>query len=173
MDPSGSRAPKAGATVRGAKPADAADLERIEAVSFDGDWLSRRSLRHHLQSKTADVFVAELARTIIGYAIMFYRRTSTVGRLYSIAIMPEARGKGVGEKLVAACERAARARGCRTLQLEVHTNNAGAIRLYERLGYVHFGRHENYYHDGAPALRLAKPLTSRQAKAQSAGKKAA
>lgn len=153
MDPSGSRA-----VIRGAKLTDAADLERIEAVSFAGDRLSRRSLNHHLQSPTADVFVAELAKAIVGYAMMFYRRTSSVGRLYSIATLPAARGKGVAAGLMAACERAARKRGCETLRLEVREDNAGAIGLYEKLGYERFGRYEDYYEDGAPALRFDKPL---------------
>lgn len=161
MDPSGSRV-----AVRAAKLTDAGDLERIEAVSFDGDRLSRRSLNHHLQSPTSDVFVAELAKKIMGYAMMFYRRTTTVGRLYSIATLPEARGRGVAEALMLACERAARRRGCATLRLEVREDNASAIRLYDKLGYVTFGRHENYYEDGAPALRFDKALTSRRTSSQ-------
>jgi ribosomal protein S18 acetylase RimI-like enzyme len=59
---------------------------------------------------------------------------------------------------MAACERAARKRGCETLRLEVRADNAGAIGLYEKLGYERFGRYENYYEDGAPALRFDKPL---------------
>lgn len=163
MDPSGSRA-----TIRGAKLSDAEALERIEAVSFTGDRLSRRSLNHHLTSKTADVFVAEVARVIMGYAMMFYRSTSSVGRLYSIATLPEARGKGVAAGLMAACERAARKRGCGTLRLEVREDNTGAIRLYEKLGYDRFGRYENYYEDGAPALRFEKSLSPSRASARRA-----
>lgn len=153
MDPSGSRV-----AIRGATSDDAGDLERIEAVSFDGDRLSRRSLKHHLVSETCDVLVAQLGRTIVGYAMVFYRSTTSIARLYSIATTPEARGHGVGDRLMDGVERAARKRQCTAMRLEVRTDNAGAIRLYERRGYVRFGRHENYYEDGAPALRFEKPL---------------
>lgn len=157
MDPSGSRA-TAHVRIRTAKLTDAETLERIEAVSFDSDRLSRRSLNHHLASETADVLIAELDGVAVGYAMMFYRRTTTIGRLYSIATLPQARGRGVGDALMAACERAARKRGCTILRLEVRQDNAGAIRLYEKLGYVAFGRYESYYEDGADALRFDKPL---------------
>jgi ribosomal-protein-alanine N-acetyltransferase len=156
MDPSGSRV-----AVRVAKPDDIDALERIEAASFDGDRLSRRSLGHHLQSQTCDVFVATLGGAVSAYAMMFYRRTSSIGRLYSIASLPEARGHGLAARLVAACEKAAAARGCSALRLEVREDNAAAIRLYQKLGYSAFGRYEGYYEDGAPALRFEKPLTGR------------
>ena len=156
MDPSGSRV-----TVRGAKSDDVADLEHIEAVSFDGDRLSRRSLNHHLQSRTCDAFVAQLAGRTIGYAMLFYRSTSSLARLYSIATVPEARGKGVANALMAASEKAARKRGSTTLRLEVRVDNPGAIGLYRKLGYVEFGRYENYYEDGKAALRFEKPLAVR------------
>jgi ribosomal protein S18 acetylase RimI-like enzyme len=156
MDPSGSRV-----AIRAAKIDDAAALERIEAVSFDGDRLSRRSLKHHLQSPTCDALVAMLAGRIVGYAMLFYRSTSTLARLYSIATIPEARGKGVANALMTACEKAARKRGCTALRLEVRIDNPGAIGLYRKLGYIGFGRYENYYEDGEAALRFEKPLAAR------------
>lgn len=157
MDPSGSRA-DAPVRIRSAKPDDAETLERIELATFDGDRLSRRSLRHHLVSPTADVMIAEIGREPAGYAMMFYRRGTRIGRLYSISTLPQARGRGVARALMAACERAARRRDCSVLRLEVREDNAAAIRLYESLGYVAFGRYETYYDDGASALRFDKPL---------------
>ncbi len=153
MGPSGSRV-----TIRAARLSDAGDIEQMELVCFDGDRLSRRSLFHHLQSSTADVLIAMLGGRIAGYAMVFYRSTSRTARLYSIATAPEARGKGVAATLMTAAERAARNRGCVALRLEVREDNAGAIALYRRLGYEQFGRHEDYYFDGAPALRLQRSL---------------
>lgn len=156
MDPSGS-----GVAVRVATAGDAADLERIEAVSFDGDRLSRRSINRHLQSPTCGVIVAQLSGRTVGYAMLFYRSTSRIARLYSIATLPEARGAGVANALMAACEKAARKRGATAIRLEVRADNAGAIRLYRKLGYVAFGRRESYYEDGQAALRFEKPLSTR------------
>ena len=156
MDPSGSRV-----TIRGAKIGDVADLEQIEALSFDGDRLSRRSLNHHLQSPTCDALVAQLEGAATGYALVFYRSTSSIARLYSIATAPEARGMGVARALLAACETAARKRCATAMRLEVRLDNPGAIGLYRKLGYIEFGRYENYYEDGESALRFEKLLTAR------------
>jgi [ribosomal protein S18]-alanine N-acetyltransferase len=146
--------------IRGATLDDADHLEQIESASFTGDRLSRRSLNAHLKSPTADVFVATLDRKVAGYAMMFYRRRSTIGRLYSIATSPAARGHGIARRLMTACERSARRRACRAVRLEVREDNAAAIHLYETLGYVPMGRYEDYYDDHTPALRLEKDLAS-------------
>jgi [ribosomal protein S18]-alanine N-acetyltransferase len=153
MDPSGSRV-----SVRGARLQDVPDLERIEAVAFATDRLSRRSLNRHVQSATADVLVATADRKTVGYAVLFYRRSTPLARLYSIATDPAARGRGVARALLKAGERSARLRGCIGVRLEVRVDNAAAIRLYEQEGYRPFGRRESYYEDGAPALRFQKPL---------------
>jgi GNAT superfamily N-acetyltransferase len=51
-------------------------------------------------------------------------------------IVPEHRGAGAGRLLAAAMVRVARESGLATLQLEVLTQNARAIRLYEGAGFV-------------------------------------
>jgi len=40
----------------------------------------------------------------------------------------------------------------------VRIDNAGAIALYRREGFAGTGREENYYEDGAAALRFEKRL---------------
>ncbi len=44
------------------------------------------------------------------------------------------------------------------LTLEVRYDNAHAIALYEKLGFRQFGEHEDYYADGATALRYTKTV---------------
>lgn len=146
--------------VRYARADDAPALEGIERVSFDHDRLSSRALAHHLRSPRADAFVVTLGGDIVGYCLLLYRSGSTLSRLYSIATAPGARGLGVGRRLMETCERAARKRGCNRLRLEVRENNLPAIALYEKLGYRRIGRYENYYQDGASAIRFEKRLVS-------------
>jgi ribosomal protein S18 acetylase RimI-like enzyme len=52
-----------------------------------------------------------------------------------LAALPEARGRGLGTRLMAVAEDLARAGGRRRLSLIVADDNAGARRLYARLGY--------------------------------------
>ena len=54
--------------------------------------------------------------------------------------------------------RAALARGCRAIRLEVHETNHAAISRYRKSGYREFGRHRRYYEDGGDALRFEKRL---------------
>ncbi len=42
------------------------------------------------------------------------------------------------------------------MRLEVRIDNAPAIALYEKSGYRSFGAVEDYYQDGAAALRFEK-----------------
>jgi ribosomal protein S18 acetylase RimI-like enzyme len=53
----------------------------------------------------------------------------------AIAVVPNARGKGVGSALLEALLERARAEGHDAISLSVDRNNAGAIELYERHGF--------------------------------------
>ena len=52
-----------------------------------------------------------------------------------VAVFPEYRGRGIGERLMALAEERARALDFHQLSLVVFEKNTGAKRLYERLGY--------------------------------------
>jgi ribosomal protein S18 acetylase RimI-like enzyme len=146
--------------VRRAEISDLDDLVALEQATFDSDRVSRAQFRRHLDSDSARVLVASANhRRFLGTALVFFRKSSRVARLYSIASLPEARGKGVGTALIEAAEAAARQRRCQALRLEVRTDNHAATRLYERLGYHRFGPVvESFYEDGADAYRYEKIL---------------
>jgi ribosomal protein S18 acetylase RimI-like enzyme len=145
--------------IRRARAADLARLIAIENGVFTSDRMSARQLRHHVANPGAEVLVAVRNGDIAGAAIVFFHKSHRIARLYSIAVAPEARGAGIGEALLAAAERGARARGREWFRLEVRTDNAAARRLYERRGYRVFGTKAAYYEDGCDAVRYEKPLT--------------
>jgi [ribosomal protein S18]-alanine N-acetyltransferase len=144
--------------VRDATPADLDGLVALENRCFTADRLSRRSFQKLIGSPTASLRLTTRAGRIAGYALLFFRSTSDLARLYSVAVDPAERGTGLGALLVGDCERESRRRGLRAVRLEVREDNAGAIRLYERLGYRPIGRHAAYYADKTDALRLEKRL---------------
>jgi len=145
--------------VRRADLSDLDDLVALERRAFDGDRLSRAQYRRHLDSDSAQVLVASDGRhDFFGSAVLFFRKRSRVARLYSLATRPESRGLGVGAALLQAAMATARRRGCRVLRLEVRTDNAAAIRLYERAGFRRIGAYRRYYQDGAGAWRYEQPL---------------
>jgi ribosomal protein S18 acetylase RimI-like enzyme len=150
--------------IRPAAPDDLDLLVAIETTVFPGDRLSRRAMRHHVGHRRNVLVVVERDGVILGYALVALRSGSALARLYSIALVPEASGTGLGARLLDAAEQAAAERGATAMRLEVRADNASAIRLYDRRGYRRFGLLPSYYEDGQDALRFEKrlpPIASR------------
>lgn len=145
--------------IREARKADLPALLDIEARAFSGDRLSKRSFQHLLTKAHATTLVAtDDGGTIAGYASLLFHEGTWIARLYSIAIAPEARGRGLSRALMEAALEAARTRDCAVLRLEVREDNAAARHLYDGMGFRVFGRHEDYYEDGEAALRMERSL---------------
>ncbi len=148
----------AGVHVRRATANDLDAIVALEDAAFQGDRISRRQWRHHLESLGAGVLLAIHDRRVVGALLLLFRRGARSGRLYSLAVASGQRGRGIGERLLRAAERAARRRGVGAVTLEVRCDNGAAQRLYERLGYQRCGMRAAYYEDGADALRYRKSL---------------
>ena len=67
--------------------------------------------------------------------------------LVGMWVDPSARGLGVGERLVSTVVDDAGERGCSRVLLEVAHENARAVELYERMGFVATGRTGAMPHD--------------------------
>jgi hypothetical protein len=86
-----------------------------------------------------------------------------LARLYSLAIAPEARGRGIAKQLLRALELAAEKQLRLYMRLEVSRNNKAAIELYQSSGYRVFGEYSDYYQDHSDALRMQKKIRYRHA----------
>jgi len=150
-------------TIRTARRSDLEALSTLEALSFASDRLSPRSFRRLAVSPTAACRVALAGDTVAGYSLVLFRADTHVARLYSIAVHPDRRGRGLALLLLDDAASTARKRRCRALRLEVREDNAAAIRLYERSGFRPIGRIPRYYADKATALRYEKGLVGRTA----------
>jgi GNAT superfamily N-acetyltransferase len=74
-----------------------------------------------------------LINCIEGYSTF---KAQPLMNIHDIAVLPEHRGAGVGQALLAAAEQHARALGCCKLTLEVLTGNARALSSYLRFGFA-------------------------------------
>ena len=135
---------------------DLPQLLEIELKSFTGDRLSRRSFRYFLSRSQGQIWC--VGEPLQGYALVLFRKGSKQARLYSLAVLDSARGKGFGRLLLAAVEQAASDHGCDRLQLEVDTRNHVAMALYTSAGYAGKRVISGYYEDGGDALRLVKTV---------------
>lgn len=79
--------------------------------------------------------------------------------IFSVAVRPEAHGKGVGRAMMAFAEE--RARAARLAEIRLYTNARWAenISLYERIGYTETGRRDNPARPGWILVDMAKRLT--------------
>jgi ribosomal protein S18 acetylase RimI-like enzyme len=58
------------------------------------------------------------------------------GWVYYLAVTPAEQGRGLGRRLMQACEQWVQARGVPKLQLMVRPDNTSVAAFYERLGYA-------------------------------------
>jgi ribosomal protein S18 acetylase RimI-like enzyme len=140
-----------------ASPADLPELLRLESLSFTGDRVSRRSFQRWLKRSNNLIVVQPDhldPRRLQAYALVLFHYRGRVARIYSLAVDPEWRGRGLGQRLIGFCTQQAQQRGYRELRLEVSAGNAAALRLYRKAGFADFGERSNYYQDGSDAILL-------------------
>jgi ribosomal-protein-alanine N-acetyltransferase len=147
-----------GLTFRVAGVDDLDAIARLERDSFPDDQVSRRSIDRFLRAPHKPVIAAAVDGELAGYALLALRRNSQAVRIYSIAVDARFARRGVGAALLQACEKFTRQHRKSRITLEVRYDNRPAIALYEKWGFRQFGVHEDYYADGATALRYEKVL---------------
>jgi len=147
-----------GLVIREATLDDLDAIASLEKESFPEDQVSRRSFRYFLKQPHRPVIAATIDGQIAGYVLISLRKGSRAARIYSIAVDSRFARRGVGFALLKACETYASRHGRNAVTLEVRYDNASAIALYEKCGFRYFGEHEDYYSDGATALRYVKSL---------------
>ena len=144
--------------IRKAVPSDLDALHEMENLSFRGDRLSRQSLGHLIKKGHAGTLVEADDGRPRGYALVLYRKGTSLARLYSLVVHPDFRGLGLGRRLLESAEGDALDNDCVIMRLEVRQDNHAAISLYKERGYRAFGTMPDYYEDHETALRFEKRL---------------
>ena len=145
--------------IRPAVVGDLGALLRLENACFETDRINRRQFRYLLIRGRARTLVAEEDGALLGYVLVLFSQATSVARIYSIAVAAQARGRGVGQRLVAAAEDAAWGQDRAYLRLEIRRDNPASQALFEGAGYRRFGVLSDYYEDHMEALRYEKTLS--------------
>ena len=107
---------------------------------------------------TTEIFIACQNDQAIGIAVCFRGFSTFAARplinVHDLAVLPQHRGKGIGQKLLEAVERKARSLGCCKLTLEVQENNRRARKVYQTAGYDQ----ARYQPAAGGSLFMSKPL---------------
>ena len=139
------------------KPSDAARCAELESLLFDGDdpWPERAFLAE-LGAKHIHYVAARDDSNLIGYAGI-----ARLGRvrpyeyeIHTIGVDPAYQGQGIGRRMVSQLIELASGS---VIFLEVRTDNAPAIGLYESFGFVNVGLRRRYYRaSGADAYTMKR-----------------
>ena len=124
------------------------DLDRvmeIEYASFPSPW-PREDMEYEIaQNHAARYYVLEEDGRVQAYAGVWFLIGE--GHVTSVAVHPEARGRGFGERIVEHMMRGAMELGIQFLSLEVRESNLAAQKLYKKLGFRKADIRKGYYDD--------------------------
>jgi ribosomal protein S18 acetylase RimI-like enzyme len=143
------------------EPADFDDLYAIEEVCFQHPQrFTRRYMRQLIASPDSATWIAEQNGTMAGFAILEWTQqiSGVVAYIATIEVLPAFRMQGIAAELLRRLEGSANAERAIAIWLHVDTENAAAIRLYERLGYANSGRAEHFYARNRPASIYVKHI---------------
>ena len=144
------------ATVRRALADDLPTLLAIERAAFATPW-TEDQIRAELETASAEVLLLEDPPGVPSASAVSHLVIDE-GELLRIAVLPAARGRGLGRRLLSAVLERLAARGATICHLEVSAGNLAARRLYRSAGFHAVGRRLAYYGDGCDAELLAREL---------------
>ncbi|WP_124728612.1 ribosomal protein S18-alanine N-acetyltransferase [Staphylospora marina] len=124
---------------------DLARIEEVEQLSFTTPWPTKAFYNELVFNNFAHYTVVTVDDRVMGYCGFWLILDEA--HVTNIAIHPEARGMGLGERLMRHVMNLARSLGATRMTLEVRVSNLVAQRLYEKLGFVRSGIRKEYYTD--------------------------
>lgn len=153
------------------RPADEGDVAVI--LQFIRDLAQYEHLEHQVAATEgvlretlfgsrpyAEVVLACLSGEPVGFALFFHNYSTFLGRpgiyLEDVYVRPEARGHGVGRRLLSWLAATAVSRGCGRLEWAVLNWNEPSIRFYRKLGAVALDDWTTYRVTGPALTQLAE-----------------
>ncbi|MGY3903686.1 GNAT family N-acetyltransferase [Aeromonas lusitana] len=143
--------------LRVARHADMQAIGRLDADVFGEEVYPTFFFRQAMDLWPDLLIVAELDGKLLGYALGGMGQDRSQGWLLSLAVLPEARGFGLAERMMLQVEQGLAALQTTSVRLTVDPANP-AQRLYYRLGYALLAEEPGYFGPGEDRLLLEKRL---------------
>ncbi|HEY3315918.1 MAG TPA: ribosomal protein S18-alanine N-acetyltransferase [Bacillota bacterium] len=124
---------------------DLEDVMEVERASFSSPWSRQAFVRELTDNVYAHYIVARVSARVMGYAGMWL--VMGEAHVTNIAIHPDFRGRGFGERLLRRLMEEAVTGHANRMTLEVRKTNQVARRLYDKLGFSAQGLRKRYYTD--------------------------
>lgn len=140
--------------IRRAHTKDIADIVNTENASFGIDKFSRSQFMYLVNKSKGVFYVAVTGEKTAGYICMLLHSRRRNMRIYSLAVLPEYRSKGIAGALISKAKEFALNKNKNVISLEVHMDNLSAIKLYERNGFQISSIKRQYYSDLADAFYM-------------------
>ncbi|WP_428910571.1 ribosomal protein S18-alanine N-acetyltransferase [Niallia sp. Krafla_26] len=124
------------------------DLDQImiiEHESFTIPWSKEAFYNELTKNNHALYIVAVVGEQVVGYCGVWL--VLDEAHVTNIAILPQYRGKKIGESLMGTVIETVKERGARTMTLEVRASNVIAQSLYRKFGFQTGGLRKGYYSD--------------------------
>lgn len=132
-------------TIRKMELLDVHQILEVEKTSFATPWTTDIFYHELMDNMHAHYYVVAWEDRVIGYAGMWV--VIDEAQITNIAILPDFRGKKLGEKLFHHMLFTAVQLGAKQLSLEVRESNIIAQKMYRKFGLVPGGIRKNYYTD--------------------------
>jgi ribosomal-protein-alanine N-acetyltransferase len=130
--------------IRSLRLADLDAVVAIEQRAYPTAW-SRSMFASELAKSTSVCLGAAEGTRLVGYAIN--SRYVDAWHVMNVAVDPNYQRRGIATQLLQRLFELTAGDGRRGYTLEVRVSNAGAIRLYEQLGFERSGLRRAYYTD--------------------------
>jgi [ribosomal protein S18]-alanine N-acetyltransferase len=124
---------------------DIDQIVNIEKLSFSIPWSKEAFYNELHKNKFASYLVVEDGEKIIGYCGVWI--VVDEAHITNIAVLPEYRGRKLGDALLSKVIQMAKELGTRSITLEVRVTNIVAQNLYRKYGFENGGIRKGYYTD--------------------------
>lgn len=145
--------------IRQATLEDMPGIMRTEDLCFGEQRFDPRVIRSMLSREDCFVLVAVETVAVVGAVMCMFSKAQGIGRIASVAVLAEQRGRGVGKMLLKASEAEFRRMGITRFALEVSVQNATAVEMYRSSGYSVRSIIADYYGMGISAFYMEKDVT--------------